>query len=311
LTKQFYSNGKLLLTGEYVVLDGAKALAIPSNYGQSLSVTSINSPFIHWKSFDKNNNLWFETSIALNKIDSLKLSNLSSENLEIRLLQILKSAKTLNPFFLNNSLGFIVETHLSFAKEWGLGTSSTLINNIAQWAKVDAYKLLELTFGGSGYDIACAQNGKPITYQIINKLPNVQPVNFNPNFKDWLYFVYLNKKQNSREAIFYYNLIKNNISSEVSEINNITQNMISCYSFSEFQYLIKTHETIIAKITKQTPVKDLFFNDFNSSIKSLGAWGGDFILVASEENPEAYFKSKGLSTIIPFNEMILKSLNKN
>ena len=35
LKKDFYSNGKLLLTSEYVVLDGAIALAIPTRLGQS------------------------------------------------------------------------------------------------------------------------------------------------------------------------------------------------------------------------------------------------------------------------------------
>ena len=39
--KYFYSPGKLLLTGEYVVLDGAKSLAIPTIFGQSLNITSI------------------------------------------------------------------------------------------------------------------------------------------------------------------------------------------------------------------------------------------------------------------------------
>ena len=33
-TQTFYSNGKLLITGEYVVLDGAKALALPTKFGQ-------------------------------------------------------------------------------------------------------------------------------------------------------------------------------------------------------------------------------------------------------------------------------------
>ena len=37
-TQTFYSNGKLLITGEYVVLDGAKALALPTKFGQSLVV---------------------------------------------------------------------------------------------------------------------------------------------------------------------------------------------------------------------------------------------------------------------------------
>ena len=36
MKKTFYSNGKLLITGEYVVLDGAKALALPTKYGQNL-----------------------------------------------------------------------------------------------------------------------------------------------------------------------------------------------------------------------------------------------------------------------------------
>ena len=40
-TQTFYGHGKLLLTGEYAVLDGAKALSIPTRFGQSLEVTSI------------------------------------------------------------------------------------------------------------------------------------------------------------------------------------------------------------------------------------------------------------------------------
>ena len=32
---RFYSNGKLLITGEYVILDGALSLAVPSLLGQS------------------------------------------------------------------------------------------------------------------------------------------------------------------------------------------------------------------------------------------------------------------------------------
>jgi len=50
----FYSNGKLLLTGEYVVLDGALSLAIPTQFGQSLTVKEINAPKLIWKSLDKN-----------------------------------------------------------------------------------------------------------------------------------------------------------------------------------------------------------------------------------------------------------------
>ncbi len=51
--QNFYSRGKLLLTGEYVVLDGALALALPTKFGQSLKVQPIDSQNIFWKSIDE------------------------------------------------------------------------------------------------------------------------------------------------------------------------------------------------------------------------------------------------------------------
>ena len=36
MKKSFFSHGKLLLTGEYLVLDGSKALAIPTQKGQEI-----------------------------------------------------------------------------------------------------------------------------------------------------------------------------------------------------------------------------------------------------------------------------------
>jgi mevalonate kinase len=48
----FSAHGKLMLTGEYVVLDGALSLALPTQKGQRLEVTSIPENEFHWKSFD-------------------------------------------------------------------------------------------------------------------------------------------------------------------------------------------------------------------------------------------------------------------
>ena len=39
--KEFHANGKLLLTGEYAVLDGAKAIGLPTKRGQSLQILSL------------------------------------------------------------------------------------------------------------------------------------------------------------------------------------------------------------------------------------------------------------------------------
>lgn len=301
--QQFYSNGKLLLTGEYVVLDGAISLAVPTKYGQTLKVETIDKPTIQWKSLDENGALWFEGDfeIANNLPQPLKWNDTSD-----RLLQIFKALKLLKPDVFNLKQGLKITTILDFPTNWGLGTSSTLINNLAQWAKVDAFKLLELTFGGSGYDIACAQNNTPITYKLGQVPPMVDNVSFDPIFKAHLYFVHLNKKQNSREGIAHYRAQnKDHIRDVISDINSITSKMISCNTLEAFKALINQHETIIAKVTNQKTVKELLFNDFKGSIKSLGAWGGDFVLAASKTNPRDYFKRMGFDTIIPYSEMVL------
>lgn len=303
--KKFYSNGKLLITGEYVVLDGGLSLAVPTKFGQSLIVEPIGEQYIIWKSFNSDDSVWFEAEFSFDEIAS-GCAN-PPHDVSNRLIQIFNAAKTLNPDFLNTKNGFKISTHLTFHQNWGLGSSSTLINNIAQWAHIDAFELLEKTFGGSGYDIASAQNNVPICYQLVNEKPNVNTVDFNPDFKEHMYFVYLNKKQNSRDGIATYNANKHNIKSVISEINNITTQIINCKTLESFDFLVTQHENIISKIIKQLAVKKLLFNDFNGSIKSLGAWGGDFILATSEENPVSYFKQRGFDVVIPYDAMILNS----
>ena len=60
MKKTYYSNGKLLLTGEYLVLDGALSLAVPTQFGQSLTVETIDERKLIWKSLDEKGNIWFE-----------------------------------------------------------------------------------------------------------------------------------------------------------------------------------------------------------------------------------------------------------
>ncbi|GAA3773527.1 GYDIA family GHMP kinase [Corallibacter vietnamensis] len=300
-----FSHGKLLITGEYVVLDGALALSIPTKFGQSLSAKSNNESRLNWENFDENSNIWYDTSIDINTLKTINKGDLDNPITQ-KLIQILKATKNLNPDFLTT--GFDVKNKLTFPRNWGLGTSSTLINNIANWAKVDAYELLELTFGGSGYDIACAQNSTAITYKLLKNQDtkrHVKQINFNPAYKDCLYFVYLNKKQNSREGIAHYKANAVNIPNAVLAISKLTSEIINSNTLSDFESLISQHETIISKVTQQVPIKEKLFSDFNGQIKSLGAWGGDFILVTSKKNPASYFSSKGFNTIIPYQDMLM------
>ena len=302
MEKEFYSNGKLLLSGEYAILDGALGLAIPTSYGQSLHVTPTTSGFLEWTSFDENKNIWFSAKFDLTHLNVVSTSD---ETMAQTLLTLLLEANAQNPLLLTDSDGFQIETHLTFPQSWGLGTSSTLINNMAQWARVDAYQLLWNAFGGSGYDIACAQYNFPITYQLVDGVPKVEVIDFNPIFKNSLYFVHLNQKQSSKEAITNYRAQQFDKSELIKKVSSLTQKMIGTSTLSGFESLMEEHESLLSSILKIEPVKQRLFPDYFGMMKSLGAWGGDFVLATGDDKTISYFKSKGYPTVIPYSKMIL------
>ena len=306
----FYSNGKLLLTGEYLVLNGAKSLAIPTTFGQDLIVTPIKEKSLIWGSFTNTQECWFEAVFDLPKL-RLKSATFNSDKegsadfIAETLLDILEEARNLNPNFLETEGGYIVKTKLSFPRNWGLGSSSTLINSIVAWANVDAFQLLWNSFKGSGYDIACAQNNSPIFYQIKDKKPLVSQIDFNPIFKENLFFVYLNEKQDSKKGIAKFRENNHDFSTQIDRISEISEAFLESKTIEGFNSLIVEHENIISSIIKLKTVKKRLFQDYFGEIKSLGAWGGDFILATGNKETPNYFKEKGYKTILTYNEMIL------
>ena len=302
MDQKYYSNGKLLFTGEYVVLDGANALAFPTKFGQSMSVKKIKESKIIWESFNCNDELWLHCEFSIHDI---KIPQKKIDDEKDMLISILREVKKLNPKFLNQTNGYRIITKLDFERNWGLGSSSTLISNISKWANVDPFKLLDVTFGGSGYDVAAAQRNTPILYsKTLNQYDVIEPL-INWDFTNQLFFVHLNKKQNSRDGIFNYQKIKDHNQAAIERINELTKTICNCKSLPDFETAINKHEELISKITQQKTVKELLFNNYKGCIKSLGAWGGDFILVTGNEKNWNYFKEKGFKTILSFKEMIL------
>ncbi len=300
----FYSNGKLLFTGEYVVLDGAKALAVPTKFGQNLVVHSGSNKEIHWKSFDSDETIWFQDVLTFEEIQFKKVQE-SNSKIKNTLLEILHQAFIQNPNFLINSNGYVIESHLTFPRLWGLGTSSTLINNIGQWLQIDAFELLQKSFGGSGYDVACAQNNEPILYAIENGKPTTEIVPFDPPFKHNIHFVYLNKKQSSKSAISNYITKQHRVDKVITKINAITQEVIQVEEGRDFALLMEKHQAIMSDVLETETVKEKLFHDFKGVVKSLGAWGGDFVMVVSKNDPTDYFIKKGYRTILSYEEMVL------
>ena len=305
MKKEFYSNGKLLITGEYLVLDGAKAFALPTKFGQKLIVENGNNRVIQWTSYDADGSIWLD--IKLSFADILKQNTLEgADAITITLIKILHESYLLNPDFIQNSDGFNITTQLTFPRNWGLGTSSTLINNIAQWLNIDAFVLLNNSFGGSGYDIACAQSDSPILYHLESGKPIIEKVTFEPKFSENLYFVYLEKKQSSKSSIATYYSNKNKaLAEDIITNNKITSAVLKAKTLQEFSIALENHEAQMSSILGMQTIKESLFPDFNGTIKSLGAWGGDFVLAISAENPVEFFNKKGFGTVIPYSDMIL------
>lgn len=302
--KKFYANGKLLLTGEYLVLDGAKALALPTKHGQGLIVEEREQKGLKWESYDEYGKCWFQ--------HLYQHFNTTNEDAVVeRLRLIMKTVQTLNPSFQHSNK--VVSTHLTFSRDWGLGTSSTLISLISQWANVNPFELLQKTFGGSGYDIACATSNTSILYQLQktgdDTIPSYQSSSFNPRFKENLYFVYLGKKQNSRAGIKRYKTITENKAAAVKSISEITEQIQNVNTLLKFELLLKKHEKITSKQIGLPTVQSKHFEYYWGIVKSLGAWGGDFVLVTSHrsyEETKNYFNEKGFQTFLKYEEMILE-----
>ena len=299
-----------MLTGEYLVLEGASALAVPTKFGQDLLVEKIKEPQLIWGSFTNTGDCWFEAVFELPKLRLVQAtfksdSDGSADFIAETLQDILLESRKLNPEFLKSEHGFQVKTNLTFPRDWGLGTSSTLINNIAQWAKVDAFQLLWNSFSGSGYDIANAKYNSPILYEVKNQKSVIKKVDFTPSFSDQLFFIHLNKKQDSKDGIARFKEKREKTNNEIQLVSEISRQLVKQQKLSEFEKLIHEHEKIISSIIELPTVKESIFPDYFGTLKSLGAWGGDFILATGNKDTPQYFKTKGYTTILRYSDMVL------
>ena len=162
------------------------------------------------------------------------------------------------------------------------------------------------SFGGSGYDIACATASSAILYQLQEGQAKSYPIYYQPEFADSLFFVYLNQKQNSREGIAHYKAIKKHKASLLQQLTHLTEAVYRCRDKAQFANLITEHEALLSTFLQLPTVKERLFADFAGAIKSLGAWGGDFVLAVGEgDYVRDYFTSKGFDTILSFKQMIL------
>lgn len=305
-----HTKGKLLLSGEYFVLDGALALAIPTRLGQSLQVQPMEQkeePHIQWESLDEKGQPWFTATFQVSPFRCLQTNDQKTAE---RLSQVFGAIEKQKPAAWANCPALNIQTQLDFDRQWGLGTSSTLLAALAQWQQVDPYQLLWDTFGGSAYDIACATAKGPITYILKDKKPLVDTVSFQPSFSEDLYLVYTGQKQNSREGIQRYkSLIKDtDTTALIDKVSRLTLEILRAKDLATFEQILAEHEALISQTLQLPTVQQQYFQDFWGQTKSLGAWGGDFLLATSDRGlseTKAYFHQKGLDQVFQFSDWLL------
>jgi hypothetical protein len=126
---------------------------------------------------------------------------------------------------------------------------------------------------------------------------------FTWSFTDHLFFIHLNQKQDSKKGIETYTS-KQTDTGLIETISDLSKKTLVCYSLQELERILDAHEKKIATHLGQSTVKELLFPDYPKTIKSLGAWGGDFVLATGSKQDMAYFKNKGYTTIIAFDDMM-------
>ncbi len=304
----WYAHGKLLITGEYLVMQGARALAVPVNRGQHLNVVSASAEKgarLLWTA-KKPDGLWFRAEV---KLPTLQIVKTTDKTLAKKLLEVITVIRDFAPAFLDGKKSYEVETRLEFAPEFGFGSSSTLISNLAFWAGINPFDLQRKALGGSGYDVACARVEKPVFYQLTDGKPVVESVAWSPTFKNRIYFVYLGQKQRSDESIAQFKKDAAYSESNIHSISVIGEKLVKTDNLEDFENLLCEHEKIMSAILRIAPVKERLFKGHPGVVKSLGAWGGDFVLITNHSTDKAFreqMKNMGFNTMFSWDELVLK-----
>ena len=300
---RYYSSGKLLITGEYLVLHGGLSLAVPTAAGQHLTVINRKQDdFLHWTS-NVLSKAWFHCILDPGTFNIVETN---MPDIAHRLNLLLRAASELKgqSGWLKGISAF---SELGFDIEWGLGSSSSLISNIADWAGVDPFRLSGMTSRGSGYDVAAARANMPILYRKGISGQEIREVRFYPEFSDRLAFLYLGKKQNSSGSVktfLDHTVVKEH---QIGRISEISEKLTGPMSLMDYEDLLAEHERILSEILEKPRVKETFFPDYPGMVKSLGAWGGDFAQISLRSDLDStreYFSNKGFSIVIPYTEMV-------
>jgi mevalonate kinase len=301
---QLYTHGKLLISAEYLVLYGSKALAVPLRLGQTLQrIRKSDRKRFHWRAYYQDQ-LWFRATMDP---ATLRIIDSSDPQKASYLQQLIQCCIDLMPSYQEDLFRMDVETVLEFSPDWGFGSSSTLIALMAEWAEVNPLDLHFMVSDGSGYDVACAIADGPLVYRLRDNAPHYQHVSFSPSFKENLFFAWLGKKQPTASHLKKVVETLEPDYMTIHQFSRITEAMVQAEDLATFQDLMEEHEEALSRLLNLERVSLTRFEGIPGNVKSLGAWGGDFVMIATDTGEKAlfdYLHKKDIHKIYSFGELV-------
>lgn len=258
---------------------------------------------LHWITLNEKKEKWFDCK--LNLID-FSIEKTSDPEKAAIIQNLIKTAARLNSDFLSKWKKYKITNQLEFSTDWGWGSSSTLIANIAEWAEISPFELFFETQTGSGYDVAAAIADGPILYQKTEDELSFEEIEMNPVLLSNSFVFYRGNKTSSQEAVSRWQSQKRWKRDDIELISRITENIAGNCALPDTIAGIREHEKVISRIL-DTPFLQNDYHDYEGVIKSLGAWGGDFALALHEDiqYTEKFLQANKLSPYFRLSDLVL------
>lgn len=302
-----------MLCGEYAVIIGVEALALPVSLGQWMYVWEFDSPGggdrLIWEAKEKDGSTWLNESFAL-PLETMEAETEKSSERD-RSREVLHSMLSMvAEGFWKTGKSYRIETQLEFDRSSGLGSSSTMVANFARFAGLDAQKVQQKVLCGSGYDVAVAELGKGLAFWKNAEVANWDAWKLSADLTSKWKIVFLGKKQNSRNALADVKGKLMEIEKDDFLMHQLQQVCAAVKMANQVPMLeagLEMWQAILAmSLGLETPYQHFKFQPSKGGLcKWLGAWGGDMLLindVFEESEREALKKYK----IVDWNQLVLK-----
>ncbi|CAI8309763.1 MAG: Uncharacterised protein [Flavobacteriales bacterium UBA4585] len=86
---------------------------------------------------------------------------------------------------------------------------------------------------------------------------------------------------------------------QIEEINALTSAFINASTIERIETVMREHEQLIGGHLGLLTVSEQLFKGYDGAVKSLGGWGGDFVLVTRYSKNQQWLTENGFKHTLP------------